>query len=165
MKIVYQHYRFSKYPQPCDDEFVGRHGAAYRYQRGHEVCDQVPNGPVKVRKTRWQPLPRGGYTLCMVYDDNRELVATGVAECSPKDSFCYKVGREIAHGRMLQQLFERCDGGRLAHEVFVGLGWTKAKTPDEFEQEQKALFERFAWKYDYFVKGGVQIPMEWMDED
>ena len=49
-------------------------------------------------KSDWQPHGRGGITYCQLVEDG-EVVAQGVAYCSPKDNFCYRVGRDIARGR------------------------------------------------------------------
>ena len=54
-------------------------------------------------KSNWQPHGRGGITYCQLVEDG-EVVAQGVAYCSPKDNFCYRVGRDIARGRAEKQL-------------------------------------------------------------
>jgi len=48
--------------------------------------------------------PRGGQTIVRLYNEANELLATGVADCSSKDAFCKKIGREIALGRALENL-------------------------------------------------------------
>lgn len=144
MKITYRHYRFLKYPtlplRPWDaEEFTGRHGVAYHYQRG---------------VTKWEPLPRGGYTICTVYDDAEIKLLIGIAECSPLDSFCYRIGREIAKGRLIKNLFDRYTDGLLIFNIFRGLGWTTAESSSEFREMHKALFRRYVWGgHDYFLKG------------
>ena len=83
LRFVYKHYRM---PNGCiaynaNTRYIGRHGRALHYRRGG---------------TSWSPLERGGYTLCYIYDQNGSLVSSAVAECSPKDNFCYRTGRAIA---------------------------------------------------------------------
>jgi hypothetical protein len=106
-RFVYKHYRFyrrfyarRRAPAPMGDDsyegttFWGRHGLAHHYQRGISL---------------WSPTERGGYTFCFVYegDDASEPIAVGLAECSPKDAFCYRLGREISRGRALDELEKR----------------------------------------------------------
>jgi len=104
MKITYRHYRFSKYPQPDSEQYTGRHGVAYHYQRGTQRVRDEQNVCTKVRKTRWVPRERGGYTLCTIRDDDGSELAIGVAECSPLDPFCYRIGRAISLGRAMKRL-------------------------------------------------------------
>jgi hypothetical protein len=68
------------------------------------VHDEVKDIYARTRKTAWEPLPRGGYTLCTIYDDDENELAIGVAECNPLDSFCYRIGRAIALGRAMKKL-------------------------------------------------------------
>ena len=100
--VVYKHYRrpptISQAREMREpwipnevETFCGRHGLAYHYQPGNG------NG---------EPSPRGGYTFCYVYDQDKNLVSMGLAECSPKDSFNYKIGRDISRGRALKTLRE-----------------------------------------------------------
>jgi len=102
LKFVYKHYRMPKAPlltvvdpsltvddTPNPTSWWGRHGCACHYQRG---------------ETAWTPSEHGGYTQCFVYDGERNLKATGIAECSPLDSFCYRIGRAISRGRALKSL-------------------------------------------------------------
>ena len=51
------------------------------------------------RLTAWQPLPKGGMTVCLIVSDSDEVVSMGVALCSPRDNFCYRVGRDKARDR------------------------------------------------------------------
>ena len=44
------------------------------------------------------PAVRGGMTICTIEEDGRVL-GQGVSICSFLDNFCYRLGREIAHGR------------------------------------------------------------------
>lgn len=37
-------------------------------------------------------------------NEKGESVATGVAECSSKDAFCYRIGRDISRGRAFKAL-------------------------------------------------------------
>jgi hypothetical protein len=100
-RFVYQHFRFLPtveeaatmrnpwVPHSGTLFTAGRHGRAYHYQPGNG------NG---------EPSPRGGYTVCDVYDSKGNCVSRGCAECSHKDSFCYKIGRDISRGRALKAL-------------------------------------------------------------
>ena len=47
---------------------------------------------------------KGGLTVVVVYPPGRAYSTMGVAECSKKDNFCKKIGRDIALGRALKQL-------------------------------------------------------------
>lgn len=78
--LRFDHFRFRK-----GDES----GKFLRYHRG---------------RSSWKPTERGGATFCFVYDENGEICAHGLAECSVKDAFCYRLGREIARGRALKML-------------------------------------------------------------
>lgn len=97
-RFVYKHFRFVDVPQtsrlptytaPARDRFKGRHGIAYWFTRS---------------VSKWIPTGNGGYTACIVYDQDGNKLAESVAECSPKDQFCYRIGREIAKGRALDYL-------------------------------------------------------------
>jgi hypothetical protein len=96
-RFVYQHFRFPTVWHnviSLADSIIGRHGEAFHFQRG---------------TSQWTPMPRGGYTRCYVYDQDY-LMATGLAECSPRDSFCYKIGRDISRGRALKALKRVLEG-------------------------------------------------------
>lgn len=47
----------------------------------------------------FRPYERGGYTLCTLVDEQKNVLATGEAWCSMSDAFNYKIGRLIAEGR------------------------------------------------------------------
>ena len=47
-------------------------------------------------------LPRGGATLAELYKDNH-CVAEAWSNCSERDNYCKKLGRNIAVGRVLKQ--------------------------------------------------------------
>lgn len=94
-RFVYKHFR----PKNCWENFsdaetrelgVSKNLAIplYHYQRG---------------QSGWKPAVHGGLTACYVYNGDT-VVATGEAECSIKDAFCYRIGREIARGRALKIL-------------------------------------------------------------
>lgn len=56
-------------------------------------------------KTKWRPSCNGGKTEChIVLSNGVELV--GIAECSLKDNFVYKIGRDIAYGRAMKQYLQ-----------------------------------------------------------
>lgn len=80
--IVFKHYRYplSKGTWPQNKLF--------HYRRGW---------------SDWEPTPRGGMTECYVKRGD-EVVATGVAVCSKKDAFSYRIGRAISRGRALKSL-------------------------------------------------------------
>ncbi len=44
--------------------------------------------------------PRGGATIAMLCDDEKQVVAWAAAHCHPKDNFCKHTGREKAAGRL-----------------------------------------------------------------
>lgn len=49
----------------------------------------------------YEPLPHGGHTSCtLTFPDGTEVV--GVAECSRRDPYNKKIGRDIAVGRALK---------------------------------------------------------------
>jgi len=78
-KFVYRHYRYDQY------------GTLHHYQQG---------------QSEFEPAARGGETHCFVKDADSRVVATGVAHCSLKDTFCYRLGRNISKGRALKRLTE-----------------------------------------------------------
>lgn len=51
--------------------------------------------------------PKGGETEARVYGPDDSLVAIGVAVCHPSDNFSRRLGRSIALGRALKQLFRK----------------------------------------------------------
>lgn len=63
-----------------------------------------------LRRHEWkergiQPCPRGGWTKAVVkFEDG--TTAIGTAECSQKDNYCRKIGRDIALGRALARAKE-----------------------------------------------------------
>lgn len=83
------------------------------------MLPQLPEGyTVKFRHTRnkhGQTInpgsgtisPRGGTTHAFVYDAERNLVATGYADCNEKDNYNKKIGRDISLGRALKELGPR----------------------------------------------------------
>ena len=94
LRYVYKHFRFLGHGGVNlkeTEHYAGHHGRAYHWRRG------TPG---------WQPSVRGGYTFCYVYDETGGVVATGRADCSKLDHFCYHLGREIARGRALKSLEE-----------------------------------------------------------
>lgn len=52
----------------------------------------------------FSPYGRGGRTIVTVTDNETGNKATGIATCSMKDQFSYKIGREKALERALEQL-------------------------------------------------------------
>lgn len=51
-----------------------------------------------------EPYPKGGLTICKVYNGRGEEILEARARCSIKDNFCYSLGRKIAKGRALKAL-------------------------------------------------------------
>lgn len=78
MRTVFRHYR-------------DRDGLLVHYRRGKDD-DGEPF-------CAWEPSPRGGMTICFQLANDGTLVYAGVALCSPRDNFSYRVGRRIAQGR------------------------------------------------------------------
>jgi len=95
LRPVWKHFRFPKYSVPCagpdgyENIYSGRHGVAHHYQRS---------------ESDWVPSERGGYSFCYLYDVDGEVVATGHADCSHKDHFCYQKGCKISLSRALFRL-------------------------------------------------------------
>lgn len=92
MKVTYRHYRFPKFPSThlyYEVTIVERrHGSAFRYYRN---------------VSRWKPTETGGYTQCVLeLPDGTQF--EGWSDCSKRDGFCYKLGREIAFGRAFKLL-------------------------------------------------------------
>jgi hypothetical protein len=50
----------------------------------------------------FSPSCRGGITLVSVLDGDGKTVAEASANCSLKDNFSYRIGREIAFGRLMK---------------------------------------------------------------
>lgn len=69
----------------------------------HFRVDESGKVKPRRRKDNWRPAERGGGTLCMLWDGDK-LVATGFSECSPKDVFCFNIGRIVARARALSAL-------------------------------------------------------------
>lgn len=107
----YQHFRPIAGEEPAEDGY-----RCERYMRG---------------VTKWTPHERGGATLCHVYNDGN-LIAWGLAFCSMKDGFSYRLGREVSRGRAIAWL----NGGKM--KIFNGYtlnGWYGhyyAAMPEEF---------------------------------
>lgn len=79
VKMYYKHYRW----EYCGD-------------------DNYILAPYSRTLKRFYPESKGGETEChLVLRDGTEIV--GVAQCSLKDNFCYRIGREIALGRALKK--------------------------------------------------------------
>ena len=75
----------------------------YRYPRGGDMTmTRYHRG-----RSLWPPAERGGHTMCYIEDEAGTLLGLGVARCSMKDAFCYRIGREIARGRALKVLTKR----------------------------------------------------------
>ena len=79
-KVYYKHYR---YPADWSYEKLGMQ-------------------PYSRRKTKWQPTCKGGRTICYLVLSNDNMVC-GYADCSEKDNFSYKIGRQIAYGRAMKR--------------------------------------------------------------
>lgn len=57
---------------------------------------------------QFYPESNGGETEChLVLQDNSEII--GIAECSLKDNFNYKIGRAISYGRAMKKYHEWLD--------------------------------------------------------
>lgn len=90
--IVFKHFR------------IDPNGELHHYRRGKDRKSDTP-------LTSWTPRERGGMTICYIYQDD-DLVGMGMAHCSLKDQFVYRIGRDIAKGRALKtkrlRLLEGC---------------------------------------------------------
>lgn len=74
----------------------GKHGTFYR----HKGQDPQLNSWLEAGL---QPAPRGGTTACEITMPDGHTT-WGVAECSERDNYCKKIGRDIALGRALKKL-------------------------------------------------------------
>ena len=83
-KVIFEHYRY------VDEKHLPDHlelDTRYRYKRNLKP---------------FVPSAKGGSTVCkIVLDDDTEL--SSCAECSTKDNFSYKTGRQIAYGRVMKK--------------------------------------------------------------
>lgn len=68
----------------------------YRYVQGTNNIKRYFRG-----RSEWEPSTKGGHTICIIVGENNKEYA-GFSVCSDKDTFNYKVGREIAFGRALK---------------------------------------------------------------
>ena len=87
----YKHYRISNLFE-SEAPRKGRPGSnilCRYYTRGHNTI---------------VPLPRGGKTICEIFNQKNALIASGEAHCSMRDNFNYRIGRRIAQGRAMDQL-------------------------------------------------------------
>ena len=92
LQTSFKHYRVNFYPpyQFEESRYLERQDIpVFRYHRG---------------ESDWTPFERGGLTICEIRDDAGNIIATGEAECSLKDAFCYRIGRQIAEGRARKRL-------------------------------------------------------------
>jgi len=76
--VIFKHFR------------IAPDGELKHYRRGKDS----ENNPL----TLWTPRERGGETVCYLYQEDK-LVGMGIASCSLKDQFCYRIGRLISEGR------------------------------------------------------------------
>jgi hypothetical protein len=50
--------------------------------------------------------PRGGITVADIFDSKGHLLVSASANCSTQDNYCKRIGRDIAVGRALKELYE-----------------------------------------------------------
>lgn len=90
-KVTVKHWRMAWMVTP------GEHSLVRWYRKDH-------------KESYFTPETKGGKTevIIQVFDEHGDPLAkfVGVALCSMKDNFCYRIGREIAFGRALKQLDE-----------------------------------------------------------
>jgi hypothetical protein len=93
MKISYQHFRLEK-----ED---------YNILIGMGVKGSTPQSWTKRLKRNevrdWQPSEKGGYTICFLDTENGQTF-TGISNCSLRENYNKKVGRNIALGRAMKQM-------------------------------------------------------------
>jgi hypothetical protein len=71
----------------------------------HYRIDEVGNLRRYYRNFKnFKPQVKGGKTIFRIIADEGEFV--GIAECSDKDNYCYRIGRDIAFGRANKQYLE-----------------------------------------------------------
>lgn len=54
--------------------------------------------------------PRGGKTVCQIFDDEGQLLASAAANCSLNDNYNKRLGRMIAEGRAKAALAKKMHG-------------------------------------------------------
>lgn len=69
----------------------------YRYDGEGELRRYLRSKP-----NDFEPSPFGGETVVEIVDQRTGVSATGIAFCSTKDQFNYKMGRKIAFGRAMK---------------------------------------------------------------
>lgn len=93
-KVFVKHWRIDKENQPKKMVSKPPDGLLCRYSKSNIVW--------------FCPTTKGGKTevTIQVFDEHNDPVIkfVGVANCSLKDNFCYKLGREVATGRAKKQL-------------------------------------------------------------
>lgn len=98
---------FPKIPSPPNVKITFEH---YRISKDDPTKTLQRYYPSKF-KTNFTPIEKGGATVCTIETDTLRIVRR--ADCSSKDNFCYKTGREIAFGR-----------ARKAYETLSEIGLT-----------------------------------------
>lgn len=85
-RIYYKHYRY--FDNEHNENILMRFSDTLKpYTRG---------------EMKWQPTCKGGLTEChLILTNSQDIV--GIAECSLKDNFNYRLGRAIAYGRAMKK--------------------------------------------------------------
>jgi len=99
MKITYEHYRVSDFFNVTR----ANRGKPSKLNLTRCFRKRGRTHP-SVYLNRW--FPRGGKTVCIIWNDRDRAIAIGEATCSMSDNFCYRIGREIALGRAKAQMAE-----------------------------------------------------------
>lgn len=90
-------------------------------------------------------------TVCLVEKDN--IVARGIAICSPKDRPCKKEGRRLARSRALKAFYSKEDSQSIARweadevldefcDIFPNTNFKSEYKPDLTDFEKKILWKK-----------------------
>lgn len=112
LRVVYRHERVPRMFVELDDD-VRLKGAPLNYNLFHYAKGE---GFVDYPSDE-EPHERGGRTVALIVNADREVLATGVATCSMSDAFCYRTGRRIARGRAMKKLRRQVIGDRFARRL------------------------------------------------
>jgi hypothetical protein len=102
LRVIYKHYRH--HPRPSESVGMNLHDFDVREYQGCLYFHYPAN-----KDDRWfKPGEKGGVTIAFIFDKEGEPVESGEALCSKQDNFCYHLGRQIALGRAVHSLANRC---------------------------------------------------------
>lgn len=109
-KVIYSHYRYPSLKETLEDN----RNASAKITENKYIYLLIDNEFYFIdsmyiysrnRQNKFKPSANGGETRCVIVLKNG-IESVGTSECSVKDNFCYKTGREIAYQRALAKLEE-----------------------------------------------------------